>query len=358
MWSMSGAEMVSSLDAMFAEIARLESSALRLIAGIEATGYAKELGAGTTARLLTFRYRIDATKARRDVCLANTLGKYPAVAAALPSSHSTGPACDNDNDAGENGAGSGVLLHPAQAEAIVSALEKVPAKVPAEDVRVAEQEMVELSRTHGPLDLRKAGVQIRNRLDTDGPEPDEQKAYDRETLTFRNTDNGVDFRGYLANENAELLRTLIHSHAKPHKTIDGALDPRPRSKRQADALVTLLGAANNLTHSADHHHGGGFVPGRGPKTHITVTVDFTDLKAATADKIGQLTYGEGLSAATVRRLACDAQILPIVLGSDSQPLDVGMTVRLATGPIRKALIARDKGYVCCGAPPSTATPTT
>ena len=317
--------------------------------------------------------------------------------------------------AGVDGAGVGVLLHPAQAEAIVSALDKVPTTVPADDLRVAEQELVELGRTHGPLDLRKAGRLVRDRLDTDGPEPDEQKAYDRESLTLKNADNGVDFRGYLANENAELFRTLIHTHAKPHKTIDGALDPRPRTKRQADALTTLLTTANNPTaqlpattrpppcaprtepprHSTErppprrgmpHQRGtsaqpapararpatphrthgsrsagslprrrqgtaDGFIPGHGPKPHITVTIDFNDLKAATADKIGHLIYGDGLSAATIRRLACDAQILPIVLGSDSQPLDVGTTVRLATGPIRKALIARDKGCVCCGAPP-------
>ena len=98
-------------------------------------------------------------------------------------------------------------------------------------------------------------------------------------------------------------------------------------------------------------HGGGFIPGHGPKPHITITIDFNDLKAATADKLGHLIYGDALSAATIRRLACDANILPIVLGSDSQPLDVGTTVRLATGPIRKALITRDKGCVCCGAPP-------
>ena len=91
--------------------------------------------------------------------------------------------------------------------------------------------------------------------------------------------------------------------------------------------------------------------GRGSKPHITITVDFNDLKAATANATGQLIYGEALSAATIRRLACDAHILPIVLGSNSQPLDVGTTVRLATGPMRKALTARDKGCVCCGAPP-------
>ncbi len=132
----------------------------------------------------------------------------------------------------------------------MAALEKVPATVPVDDLRVAEREMVELGRTHGPLDLRKAGVQVRNRLDTDGPEPDERKAYDRESLTLKATDQGVDFRGYLANENAELLRALIHAHAKPHKTIDGAPDPRPRSKRQADALTTLLTTANNPTATA------------------------------------------------------------------------------------------------------------
>jgi hypothetical protein len=406
-WSMSGGEMVSTLDDTYGEIARLETLALHLTAGLETIGYAKEVGAGTTARFLTFRYRIDATKARRDVHLANALSKYPAVADALPDPNpdhapETAP---SDTDTGEGGAGSGVLLHPAQAEAIVSALDKLPTTVPVEDLQVAEREMVELGRTHGPLDLRKAGVPIRNRLDTDGPEPAEQKAYDRETLQLKTADNGVAFTGFLANENAELFRTLIHTHAKPHKTIDGALDPRSRNKRQADALITALGGANayNTGSGANAYNtgsgtntsdlagdgtgragttgsaagsadggatgsancsatgtdgatraGGGANPahaGHGPKPHITITIDFNDLKSASADKIGHLIYGEALSAATIRRLACDAHILPIVLGSDSQPLDVGTTVRLATGPMRKALITRDKGCVCCGAPP-------
>jgi hypothetical protein len=40
--------------------------------------------------------------------------------------------------------------------------------------------------------------------------------------------------------------------------------------------------------------------------------------------------GEVLSPAAVRKLACDASIIPIVLGSQSQPLHVGRTRRLAT----------------------------
>ncbi|GAA3102563.1 hypothetical protein JOF29_003404 [Kribbella aluminosa] len=385
-WSMSGAEMVSTLDAAYAEIARLETLVLHLTAGIETIGYAKELGAGTTTRFLTFRYRVDATKARRDVQLATALTKYPAVEAALPD---LAPGTTAD-EAVEDAPGNGVWLHPAQAEAIVSALEKLPDSVPVEDLAVAEREMVELGRTHGPLDLRKAGVQVRNRLDTDGPEPAEREAYDREALKLKTADNGVAFTGFLANENAELFRTLIHTHAKPRKTVDGALDPRSRDKRQADALTTVLStaphtatagaaptqdAAHNTAQEAVRDSGPDSGPdsasgmpgaaasdvgrrqrrrsgsGHGPTPQIVVTIDFDDLKAATANATGQLIYGEALSAATIRRLACDAQILPVVLGSDSQPLDLGTSVRLATGPIRKALTARDKGCVCCGAPP-------
>ena len=96
---------------------------------------------------------------------------------------------------------------------------------------------------------------------------------------------------------------------------------------------------------------GGWVPGFGAKANITVTIDFNDLKAATADATGQLVYGDALSVAAIRRLACDAKIIPLVLGSNSEPLDVGRSERLVNRAMRRALNARDKGCVVCGAPP-------
>jgi hypothetical protein len=93
------------------------------------------------------------------------------------------------------------------------------------------------------------------------------------------------------------------------------------------------------------------VPGFGAKANITVTIDLNDLKAATADATGQLVYSDGLSAAAIRRLACDAKIIPLVLGSNSEPLDVGRAERLVNRAIRRALNARDRGCVVCGAPP-------
>jgi hypothetical protein len=372
-WSMSGSEQLAMLDAVQSTIASLQTYGLQLIAGLDQSGYAKEIGARDTARLLTFRYRKDPTDAHREVKLATALAKYPVVAAALPDPLRDDPADPLPDDladpAGDDpadplpddpadpvgddqadpprgdpadplcGDRRGVLLHPAQAEAIVAALEKVPDTVPVEDLAVAEEEMVKAARHLSPSDLRKLGKRVRDTLDADGPEPAEDKAARRENLWLKKADHGVRFGGYLANENAELLQALIHAGAKPHKTVDGELDPRPRDKRHADALVVLLELAA----------GSNDIPGR---PRVVVTIDYNDLRDATATATGDLVFGDGLSAAAIRRLACDAGVLPIVLGSDSQPLDVGREERFVTSAIRTALIKRDGGCVICKAPPS------
>jgi hypothetical protein len=49
----------------------------------------------------------------------------------------------------------------------------------------------------------------------------------------------------------------------------------------------------------------------------------------------------------VRRLCCDADILPVVFGSDGVVLDVGRAARLATADQRRALAAM---YSRCGHP--------
>ncbi len=227
---------------------------------------------------------------------------------------------------------------------IVEALERIPASamVPVEVLQVAEEEMVKAGRHLAPGDLRKLGSQVRDRLDTDGSEPAEDKARQREALRMTNADGGVKFNGFLAAENAELFTGAILAGSKPHKTVNGELDPRPRDKRQADALTNILHTAAAT---------GGLPANGGVKPHITVTIGLDDLINAGKHATGDLTYGTGLSASAVRMLACDGGIIPMVLGSDSQPLDVGREQRFVTGPIRTALIHRDKGCVICGAPP-------
>ena len=63
---------------------------------------------------------------------------------------------------------------------------------------------------------------------------------------------------------------------------------------------------------------------------------------APVDAAGLLVGGDTLSAAAVRRLACDAEIIPAVLGTHSQVLDVGRSSRLVTNGIWTALVLRDQ----------------
>jgi hypothetical protein len=59
--------------------------------------------------------------------------------------------------------------------------------------------------------------------------------------------------------------------------------------------------------------------------------------------IGTLDNGARLTPATVRRIACDARILPAVLGTTGQVLDVGRAKRLFEAGLRRAPVLRDGG---------------
>ncbi|MEJ2860107.1 HNH endonuclease signature motif containing protein [Actinomycetospora flava] len=78
---------------------------------------------------------------------------------------------------------------------------------------------------------------------------------------------------------------------------------------------------------------------------LTVTIDHRWLCEALAGKggYGTLDSGHHVDAATIRRWACDAEIIPMILGSKSEPLDVGRRQRTAPDAIRRALNHRDGG---------------
>ena len=92
--------------------------------------------------------------------------------------------------------------------------------------------------------------------------------------------------------------------------------------------------------------GGGQVP------HITMTIAYDPLTRAIAD--AALDFAGPLPAGAARRIACDAAILPMVLGGHSQVLDVGRAQRLFTSAQRRALTERDRGcaWPGCDRPPA------
>ena len=122
-------------------------------------------------------------------------------------------------------------------------------------------------------------------------------------------------------------------------------DLRPPERRRAEALIEICRRAAAA---------GGSAPAT-TKAQILVTIDHHTLKHALRGA-GHTLDGTVLSPQTVRKLACDASIIPMVLGSSSQPLDVGRTKRLVTPALLAALWARDKGctFPGCGRPPQWA----
>ena len=84
-------------------------------------------------------------------------------------------------------------------------------------------------------------------------------------------------------------------------------------------------------------------PGR---VELLALIDVATLTDGLHDNsVCELDDGTATPVATVRRLACDAGIIPIVLGGDGVVLDVGRSRRLATDDQRRALRAM---YRTCG----------
>ena len=110
---------------------------------------------------------------------------------------------------------------------------------------------------------------------------------------------------------------------------------RTPDQRRADALTHLI---------ADHRDAPRSI---GDRPRIVVTIREQDLREQ-AVKAGVLATGAKITAADLRRLCCDADLMPVVLGSHSEILDVGRTQRLVTPAIRRALTLRDGGCIFPG----------
>ena len=108
--------------------------------------------------------------------------------------------------------------------------------------------------------------------------------------------------------------------------------------RRAQALMSLVHVF--LANGAGPRNGG-------DRPRVTVLVNYDDLirGVAGATLLGSNTR---ISPSEARRLACDADILPAVMGSDSQLLDLGRTTRLFAGDLRQAIVLRDRGCVFPG----------
>ena len=198
----------------------------------------------------------------------------------------------------------------------------------------------------------------------------------RRHVTFATGADGMmTLRGVLDPEAGSILQGAVSNLAADLLRAEGE-GRRPvttAGQRAADALVYLAAAG-----PTDFRSGGGGGPaqsgpagrraappdsGRGDSDaapprparvllHVRCDVDVLagDLERARRRGVlaGQTSAGVALGAATIRRLACDAAIIPTVMGGSSQVLDVGRMRRTATPAQRSALEHRDRHCVFPG----------
>ena len=121
------------------------------------------------------------------------------------------------------------------------------------------------------------------------------------------------------------LLTYLDAFASPRRGTDVPADERQsHGQRLGAAFGSFLEAVDP---AALPRHGG-------DATTVLVTVDLDVLRTG----LGVAHVGdEPLSAGEARRLACTANIIPVVLGGASQVLDAGRARRLYSPTQRKAL---------------------
>ncbi|MGH3853295.1 MAG: DUF222 domain-containing protein [Pseudonocardiaceae bacterium] len=308
----------------------LHSVMLEAVAELDSRHVAATSGFGTTKRLLAGMLHLSATEAGTRVAHATQLATRRTLSGeALP------------NTAAALAAGE---IGPAQVRVITETMNAIPASVTVADRETAEAELARYARSFDPTSLHKIGRHILAHLDPDGRQPrEEPEPTTAGELRLRERRDGrLGLDGFLEPEHSAAFRALIEQFSSPRPAAEGIPDPRTTDQRNADALLEVCGlarAAQDCPTTAAE------------PPHLTVTLDWETLRTGLG--VATLDYGTPLSASEARRWACDAKIIPIVLGGASEPLDVGRAMRTVPLPIRRALVARDGGcaFPGCDRPP-------
>ena len=185
--------------------------------------------------------------------------------------------------------------------------------------------------------------------------PEEIAAFTDQLLDGLGVDKASDVRRErkLAQRGLDVGKTL-----DGHRSVTGTLTPDVGTKLdQALALAgkpagiedtrTLRQRAHDaLGEIADAYltaHAAGVPSFVGAPRAVMVTLDWHTLENELTDRWHTLPDGATISPATARRLACDAALIPLVLGGTSEVLDIGVADHEFTAAIKRAAWIRDGG---------------
>jgi hypothetical protein len=340
------------VKALRRQIDRLESVFTSQVGLMHERGSAGASGYVTTAAFLRHGCKLTAGAARSRVDTAALLRVWPMVASAFAE---------------------GTISYP-HAAMVTSTLTTLPPEIAVD----AQPVLVEAAKLLDTRRLAQTAHRLRHIVDPDGAAGLDERHHEQRWLdvvaTYRGT---VAINGMLDAEAGAVLLTALEALMGP----PAPDDDRSGAERRADALVELVRAGLDHANLPD-------VGGERP--HVLVVTTIESLRGDPGAPPSELGGAGSIGTATAQRLACDPILtrvvtsesdgslrtdgglfrshrgksavkqgddpaisrllldaLPPQLRGPCQPLDVGRAERLATSPMRKALLIRDRG---CAAP--------
>jgi hypothetical protein len=219
-------------------------------------------------------------------------------------------------------------------------LARTAAEIGPEAAAIASPALVDAAQKVDADSLRLIGRKLRHTVDPEGALAQALRDHARRRLTVSQSFDGVfSVDGLLDAEGGALLRTALDALSAPLPN-----DERTAVQRRADALVEL--AVRQL-------NGGDLPSSGGVRPHLLITVS-GDGVSGTSDAAPAALLGVGaIPAATLERLACDADLSEIVVSTSGEALDVGRARRTAPPQMRRALVSRFGGcsWPGCDRPP-------
>ncbi|MEU4244616.1 DUF222 domain-containing protein [Actinoplanes sp. NPDC026619] len=365
LWSGSDAEVVDGLRQAHACAQQMQAITAHLIREAERRELPRKEAASNTPVWLRQRLRTSMWEGRRLTSLAAALDRSPALDAAV----------------------SAGVISAEQALMIAQSVADLPADAGVDALAKAETMLISYATQFDPATLGRFGARILSHVDPEAADRHDEEALRRQDERAQRGrgftlsplgDGRVRLSGWLDTMGAAIVNAALDPLCHPGRDasdaeaevepgseagVDSSLDRTP-AQRRADALVDVC---NRVL------RGGELPTSGGDAAQVVVTIPIDALRtmpleaAASAGSAsfagkapgrsrgpargssggvnGSLDNDAPISATEARLMACDAQIIPSVLGTDGQVLDIGRARRLFVGPIRRALNLRDRGCV-------------
>jgi uncharacterized protein DUF222/HNH endonuclease len=302
----------------FAQLQRIseavEAKRLRWLADQDRRATYRRDGYLSAAAWLADRFKVAAGSAKQQVKVAQALEKMPDARHAL--------------EAGE--------VSSSALRVLVAAREAHP-----EAFSVQEPALIEQAQTKSVEELRRVMADWSQAVDEEGSARYAQALRGRRRLDACPMATGmVRVDGELDPEGGEALLTALQAIGDADLRSGNGMDLRTPAQRRADALCEL---AHRFLRSPERPT----VAGERP--HVTLTVDINTLRGAEGFEGNgrgrssrcELDHTGTVHPATARRLACDSTVLPVVMGGQSEPLDVGRRTPVVSAALRRAIVLRD-----------------